>query len=262
MKVSSLFKRPEKYTDTKARTPAEKAEEEWDRRSGRLVLQNYHLRLMMVGLIVISIALTIGLVVQSMKSVVVPYIVEVDTTSGEVKNVGKLLQSDYTPRDAEIQYFLRQFVQNARAITLDPVVYDTQMQTLFAYLTQDAARKMKTEIQNEGQLQKFAQKVVQVKIVSILPIKGSNSWQVRWNEEEFATETGGLVTTPMSGVFTITIIPPKDEKILAVNPLGIYIADFSWSKDEAAAAKQQQQPQQQQQNRGNANSNAAQQQRR
>ncbi len=237
MKVSSLFKRPEKYTDVKAKTPAEKAEEEWDRRSGAVVIQNYHLRMMMVGLIIISIALAGGLVVQSLKSVVVPYIVEVDSASGEVKNVGKLIQNEYTPKDAEIQYFLRQFVQNARAITLDPVVYDNQMQTLFAYLTQDAAKKMKIEIQNEGQLQKFAQKVVQVKIVSVLPIKGSNSWQVRWNEEEFATESGGLVTTPMSGVFTITIIPPKDEKILAVNPLGIYIADFSWSKDEAAASR-------------------------
>ncbi len=241
MKITSIFKRPEKFTDTKARTPAEKAEEEWDRRSGRLVLQNYHLRLMMIGLIVISIALTVGLVIQSLKSVVVPYIVEVDSASGEVKNVGRLIHTDYTPKDAEIQYFLRQFVQNARAITLDPVVYDTQMQTLFAYLTQDGAKKMRTEIQNEGQLQKFSQKVVQVKIVSVLPIKGSNSWQVRWNEEEFATETGGLVTTPMSGVFTITVIPPKDEKVLAVNPLGIYIADFSWSKDEASAARQQSQ---------------------
>lgn len=251
MKISSLFKRPEKYSDVRPKTPAEKAEEEWDRRSGTLVQQNYHLRLMMLGLIVISVALTIGLVMQSLKSVVVPYIVEVDSTSGEVKNVGKLIRSEYTPQEAEIQYFLRQFIQNARAVTLDPVVYDTQMQTLFAFLTQDAAKKMKIEIQNEGQLQKFAHKVVQVKIVSVLPIQGSNSWQIRWNEEEFATETGGLVTTPMSGVFTVTVIPPKDEKILAVNPLGIYIADFSWSKDEAAASRQNQQQQQSQQNRQN-----------
>lgn len=35
----------------------------------------------------------------------------------------------------------------------------------------------------------------------------------------------------MSAIVTIAIKAPKDEATLTINPLGIYIKDFSWDKE-------------------------------
>lgn len=217
------------------RTPAEKAAETWDKREGAIVVQNHNLRRIIVGLIVISGLLTVGLVVQSLKSTVIPYVVEVDTSTGMVKNAGPLQENKYTPQEAETKYFISKFIINTREIPLDPVVYKEHWNTAYAFLTKAASSKMNAEIKNEKTAEKFGKRTVQVNITSILPMEGSNSYQVRWNEEEFAIGSGEKTVTPMSGIFTITNIPAKDEETLKVNPLGVYISDFNWARDATAS---------------------------
>ncbi|MBR5163577.1 MAG: type IV secretion system protein, partial [Schwartzia sp.] len=74
-------------------------------------------------------------------------------------------------------------------------------------------------------------------IISCLPMEGSSSWQIRWNEEEFTIGSGQKTVTPMSGIFMVTNITPKEEQVLDVNPLGIYVSDFNWTKDATAGNK-------------------------
>jgi len=230
-----FFNRPEKFTTIQPKTPAEKAEDKWDRRIGATVIQNANLRKIIVGLIIVIVLLTAGLVIQSLKSAVVPYVVEVDSSTGMVRNAGIVKESNYTPKDAEIKYFLSKFVINTREIPLDPVVYKDHWNSAYAFLTKAAAAKMNAEIKNEKVAEKFGRKTVQVNITSILPMEGSNSYQIRWNEEEFSIGSGEKIVTPMTSIFTITNIPAKDEETLKVNPLGIYISDFNWSKDATAS---------------------------
>lgn len=234
MSFKSFFSRPEKYTSVKPRSPAEEAEAVWDRREGEIVARMANLRKVILLLGVVSVGLTGGLVAQSLKSSVVPYIVEVDMNTGQVRNAGILRQEGYTPKEAEIKYFLSRFLIHARELPLDPVVYKTNWVNVYAFLTKDAAAKMGAQIRNEKLAEKFGQKTVQVQIVSCLPMEGSSSYQIRWSEEEFTIGTGQKIVTPMSGIFTITTLPPKDEKVLELNPLGIYISDFNWSRDATA----------------------------
>ena len=58
-----------------------------------------------------------------------------------------------------------------------------------------------------------------------------NSYQVRWNESIFNSQGAPVDDYKMTGIFTITYIEPKTEKEILENPLGIYIKDFSWSKE-------------------------------
>lgn len=235
MGIKSFFKRPEKFTTILPKSPAEKASDTWDKREGAIVVQNYNLRRIIVGLVIISGFLTVGLVIQSLKSTVIPYVVEVDTNTGMVKNAGPLKENNYTPQKAEIKYFLSKFVINTREIPLDPVVYKDHWDAAYAFLTKSAASKMNAEVKNEKIADKFGKKTVQVNITSVLPMEGSNSYQIRWNEEEFSIGSGEKVVTPMAGIFTVANIPAKDEDTMDLNPLGIYISDFNWSKDATAS---------------------------
>lgn len=239
MGINSFFKRPEKFTDMSGLSPADKAKSTWDRREGRIVVQNYNLRLIIVGLIIIAVALTGGLVYQSSKSMLVPYVVEVDKATGAVTNAGTIKPNTEMPsNDAITQYFVKRFIINARSMPLDPVVYKSQLQLAYSFLTKDSAAKLEANIKSEKTMEKFGHKTIQVEIVSVLPVDdkdGGNgkNYQVRWNEEEFNIGGGDKVITPMSGIFTIRNIPikDKDKSSLNDNPLSLFISDFSWTRD-------------------------------
>lgn len=212
------------------KNPIEEAEAIWDKREGRIVVQNHNLRKIIIGLLIVVVCLTIGLVIQSLKSSVETYVVQVDSLTGQVQ-VDALKQVQYNPKETEIKYFLSQFIANTRGLPLAPVVYKQHWNQAYAFLTKAAAAKMNAEVEAEKITQNFGKKTVQVNIVSILPMEGSNSYQVRWNEEEFMIGSGAKKTTAMTGIFTVTTIPVTDEETIKVNPLGIYFSDFNWTKD-------------------------------
>ena len=58
------------------------------RRVGSVLVQNYNLRRICILLCFVILVETGGLVIQSLKSSVAPYVIEVDSTTGLVKNVG------------------------------------------------------------------------------------------------------------------------------------------------------------------------------
>lgn len=142
----NIFKQPERFSDTSdtqsPATPADRARAVMDKRIGSVVVQSYNWRRISLGLLVACIVLSIGLTVQSLKSRVVPYVVTVDKSTGEVEKAGAFISQDYTPQEAEIRYFLSQFIQNARSIQLDPVQQEKMQKKAYAYLTQAAGRNM------------------------------------------------------------------------------------------------------------------------
>ena len=100
-------------------------------------------------------------------------------------------------------------------------------------MTKDAANKMNSILSaDENLTQNIGKKTVLTKINTILPISGSeNSWQIRWTEETYTLGSNKKNVANMSAIVTIAIKAPKDEATLTINPLGIYIKDFSWDKE-------------------------------
>ena len=202
------FRQPEKFSDTgRTLSPAEQARATIDARIGSVVVQNYNWRRIAIGLLVACIALSIGLTVQSLKSQIVPYVVTVDKSTGEVEKAGAFVSQDYTPQEAEVRYFIGQFIQNARSIQLDPVQQEKMQGKAYAYLTQAAAQKYAAIQRNEGFKEKYATYTVQTKI------------------------TGKQDTKKYECVFAVTTIPPKDEQTMLINPLGLYISDLNFSAE-------------------------------
>ena len=233
MNIKSLLAKPEQYTDYQPRTPAEKAAAVWDEREGGLVMQNMNLRKITIGLIVLSILLAAALVYKSLASNVIPYVVEVDINTGEVRGVGTVQSmTTYEPSENVYRYFLTRFLRNAREVPLDPVVYKSHLTDCFGFLTVDAARKFQTQLTDEKIGDKIGKYTVQVNIVSVLPIQeGGRSYQIRWEETEYAVATGQKTVTSYSGILTMQTITVADEEQLKINPVGLYISDFNWSKD-------------------------------
>jgi type IV secretion system protein VirB5 len=233
MKIGDFFSGPKQYANSSTpATPFDQAKEEWDRREGHIVVQNYNLRRLLLLSWLVLLVISGGLVVQSTKSSVVPYVVEVDSTTGVVRNAGLAEAQEYTPQAAEMKYFLSQFIRNIRSLPLDPVVYKMNMETAYGFLTKQAANKMSVQLQNENPLEHFGKETVQVKIGSMLEMTdSSSSYQIRWMEEHYDIASGKKTSIPMSGIFTIRLQLPKQQKDLEINPLGIFIADFNWTPE-------------------------------
>lgn len=226
------FRQPEKFSDTgRTLSPAEQARATIDARLGSVVVQNYNWRRIAIGLLVACIALSIGLTVQSLKSQIIPYVVTVDKSTGEVEKAGAFVSQDYTPQEAEVRYFIGQFIQNARSIQLDPVQQEKMQGKAYAYLTQAAAQKYAAIQRNEGFKEKYATYTVQTKITGIKKIPDTESYHATWTEEEFNIASGKQGTKKYECVFAVTTIPPKDEQTMLINPLGLYISDLNFSAE-------------------------------
>ena len=233
--MKSLFSKPEKFTSYEPESPAARAARKWDEREGEIIVQNYNLRRLLAGLLGVIMILTVGLVYKSLSANVMPYIVEVDTVTGAVRNVGTIESSThYQAGEAVYKYFLSKFLKNTREIPLDPVVYRENLTASNGFLTKNAAVKLQTMLRTEKTLEKFGHQTVQINIATILPLEGGRSYQIRWTEETFTIGTGEKKVTPYSGIFTVQLIKSADEAQLAINPIGMYISDFSWSKDATA----------------------------
>src|SRR5690348_9542250 len=101
-------------------TPYQRAAQVWDDRIGSARAQARNWRLMALGGLTLSAALSAGLLWQSMQSHVVPYVVAVDRL-GEARAIAPA-ERDYQPTDSQIAWFLAHFITDVRSISLDPVL--------------------------------------------------------------------------------------------------------------------------------------------
>lgn len=210
-------------------TPYQRAAEEWDNRIGTARVQAKNWRIMALCLVGICAILAAGLIYQSSKSRVVPYVVQVNA-EGLVQAAGPAVQSKYVPSKAVLQYFLSQFVTYVRSIPLDPVVAKNHWLAAYGYLRQGAANTLSEIALKEQPLQKVGRETVAVQIKSVV-LLSAETFQVRWEESTFNQEGSFAGTRNMTGLFTVEVAPPSDEKTLKVNPLGLYIRHFSWSQE-------------------------------
>jgi type IV secretory pathway TrbF-like protein len=94
-------------------TPYHRAQQVWDDRIGSARVQAKNWRLMALGTLLLAFTMAAGLLWQSMRSTITPYVVEV-TSAGEVRAVGPAAEH-YRPNDAQIGFHLGQFIRKVRS---------------------------------------------------------------------------------------------------------------------------------------------------
>ncbi|MBT1077217.1 conjugal transfer protein TrbF [Geobacter grbiciae] len=210
-------------------TPYQLAQEEWDKRIGSARVQAKNWRITAIGTIGVAAIAVCGLIYQSSKTQVVPYVVQVNS-EGIVQAAGPAKQMNYAPGENEIKFFLSQFVTSVRSLPLDPVVAKNSWLKAYQYLRQGAANTLNEIAQKEQPFSHIGQETVAVQVINVTAMS-KDTYQVRWNETVYNREGVTIGSQSMTGLFSIEFQPPKDEKTLMVNPIGLYIKQFSWSKD-------------------------------
>lgn len=239
MAIKSLKESKERYTTEQPEKKSlwERAEGVWDERLGSLAVQNYNQRRWIRGLL-IALILSIGVSgYMSTKNTTVPYVVTVDSNSGEVKNIGVATESSVTPEEAELQYYVRQFITDTRRIPLDGDVYKSQWTEAANFMTKDCFAKMTSDYNSSKRGEIVGKKTVLINIVSVLPIESGRTYEVHWTEEEFVIGSGAKTVIPMRGIFTMVHLPQKDLEKVQKNPLSIYFSDFNWQRDAVQPTK-------------------------
>jgi len=210
-------------------TPYLKAKEIWDNRIGSARVQAYNWRLAFFATVGLCFVLVIGLIFQSAKSSVAPYIVEVGP-GGELLAVSKAVQANRAPNDPEIRYFLAKWIKDVRALPLDAVVKKQSWISAYGSMRQKAALKMNEIVRKDDPMSKIGEETISVTPSAIVKMS-DKTYQVRWTEDIFSKEGSPKQSYRMTGLVTIDFTQPANEKEIMANPLGLYISDFSWSKE-------------------------------
>jgi type IV secretion system protein VirB5 len=226
------FKRPIlRYGDTPDPvTPYQKAAQVWDERLGAARVQAHNWRLMALGSLALSLLLAALLLWLGRSAATVPYIVEVDPRGG-ARAVGPAAEA-YKPSDAQIAFHLARFVDNVRALSIDPVVVRQNWLKAYDFVTDRAAVTLNEYARDNDPFTRVGRETVAVEVTSVVRASDS-SFQVRWLERIF--EGGSLKDTKrLTGLFSLVLTVPKTVEAVRKNPLGIYVHTFNWSQDVTA----------------------------
>ncbi|MDR2017911.1 MAG: hypothetical protein LBQ00_03400 [Syntrophobacterales bacterium] len=229
--MSSEFNQPTQTykPDGLPLTPYLKAKEIWDNRIGTARMQAYNWRLIAFAAMGLCLVLILGLIFQSTKSSVAPYIIEVGQ-AGELLAVSKATQANRSANENEIKYFLGKWVKDIRALPLDAVVKKQSFVSAYASMRQKAAIKMNEILKKDDPMSKIGEETISVTPTAIVKMS-EKTYQVRWTEDVFSKEGSPKQSYRMTGLITIDFTPPSSEKEIMINPLGLYISDFSWSRE-------------------------------
>ena len=212
-------------------TPYQAAQQLWDERIGSSRVQARNWRLMAFGCLGLSILVAGGLVWQSTRSHITPYVVEVDHL-GEVKAVGPAIQA-YRPADAQIAHHLERFIRDVRSLPIDPIVLRDNWLEAYDYATERGAATLNEYARANDPFSHVGQNSVAIEVTSVVRAS-ENSFQVRWIERSYAN--GAPSTTERwTAILSIVIRLPANEQSLRKNPLGLYVDGLNWSRELGAA---------------------------
>ncbi len=226
---SIMFKRPSvRYGRTpEPETPYQKAAQVWDERIGSARVQAKNWRLMAFGSLILASGLAGGLVWQSARGTITPWVVQVDHL-GQPQVVGPAT-ANYRPTDPEIAYDLAQFIENVRGLPDDPVVLRQNWLRAYDFTTNHGAAALNNFARVNDPFGKLGKEQVSVEVSSVIRASPT-SFRVAWIERHYENDQF-TATVRWTAILTVVIKTPHDAAQLRKNPLGVYVDAISWSKD-------------------------------
>jgi type IV secretion system protein VirB5 len=225
----NVFRRPSvRYGATpEPETPYQRAAQVWDDRIGSARVQAKNWRLMAFGSLFLSAGLAFGLVWQSARGSIVPWVVQIDKI-GEAQAVGPAI-ADYKPIDSQIAWHLARFIEQVRAIPVDAVIVRQNWLRAYEFTTDRGAAGLNDYARANDPFAKVGKRQVAVEVSSVIRAS-PDSFRVAWFERSY--ENGQLAGTERwTAILTIALQQPRDADRLKQNPLGIYVNAISWSKE-------------------------------
>ena len=210
------------------------AAEAWDRRMG-LATRNARLwRGVAVVALLTCLALSVGLAYAASRRQVEVYVAQIDPR--EARTLGVQLAGDrYTPNAGAKAYFVADVIRKSRGRILDPVAQNNRLREVYAFLAGPAEQRMNEYMANDPPAAADGRRVAREVEIGTMLQQGEDHYQVRWTERTYA---GGRLaeTADYTGLFAVTLDPPKDKRAILTNPLGLFVTDINWGRDFPANA--------------------------
>lgn len=214
-------------TTPEATTPYQRAAQAWDDRIGSARVQAHSWRLACFGSIAISALLAGGLIWQSARGSITPWVVQVDKF-GEAQAVAPA-DANYRPSDPQIAFHLARFIENVRSVPADAVVLRQNWLRSYDFVTARGALALNDHARSNDPFALVGKSQVAVDVSSVIRASDS-SFRISWSERRY--QDGSLVATERwSAIVTVVIQAPRTPDALRKNPLGVFVNALNWSKE-------------------------------
>jgi type IV secretory pathway TrbF-like protein len=212
------------------------ARRSWNDHVGSVVASRQLWQVVALLSLLIALASVGGMVYIGSQSRFVPYVVEVDKL-GQAMAVAPAQRA--APVDARVVHAaVASFVNDLRTVTPDVALQRKAVFRAYAMLSSsDAATAKANEwlngTEDSSPFKRAARETVSTEIVSVIP-QTPDTWQVDW-VETVRDRQGVMKGQParmraLVTVYTVPATPQTTEEQVRNNPLGIYVRDFSWSR--------------------------------
>ncbi|HPG02265.1 MAG TPA: conjugal transfer protein TrbF [Rhodoblastus sp.] len=208
-------------------TPYQKAAQVWDERIGSARVQARNWRLMAFGCLALSTGLAGGLLWQSARGSVTPWIVQVDRL-GQAQAIAPAAY-DYQPTDPQIAFHLARFIEDVRGLPSDPIVLRQDWLRAYDFVTDRGALALNDFARNADPFAKIGKMQVTIEISSVIRAS-PESFRIAWIERRY--ENAQLASTERwTAILSVVVQTPHEADRLRKNPLGLFVNAINWSKE-------------------------------
>lgn len=211
-------------------TPYHRAMQEYDERCGTAKANAANWRLIAFGLLIMCFACIGASYYFANRSVLTPYIVEVDNKTGAVISTSKI-ETRTVANQKEKEYFAWQVIKKARTLPKDIVVYESNWSDVYTFLDNSSSQKfndMAIREDHKGKLMLGITTMLNLKQITQLS-NNEDTYNIRWNEITYEPDGKKSSEYALEAFITIQQQSPS-EKTMYINPLGLKIKDYSMSK--------------------------------
>jgi len=212
-----------------ADSPYLAARKAWDERYGDLITRAQNWRAAAFLALGVALLETTGLIALSLRSKVVPFVVAVDNldrvvASGPADETS--VADDRLKRAA-----LCQWLNNLRMVTIDGIAQRKAIDRAYAMIANGSPAQVSIGdyYRNDPPHQRAQTRTVDVEIKAVFPTT-DRTYEVEWLETMRSLTGQVLSEERWKGSVTIAVNPPSDERLLRLNPLGVYVTNVSWSR--------------------------------
>lgn len=212
------------------------ARRSWNDHVGAEVAARQHWQIFGILLLLITLAAVGGMIHIGSQSKFVPYVIEVDKL-GQPLAVAPAQEAKKADQRV-VHAAVASFINDARLVTPDVALQRKAVFRLYSMLSVNDPATAKANdwlngTEESSPFKRAGIETVNTEILSVLP-QSPETWQVDW--QETVRDRQGLVKEQpfrMRALITVYIVPATPqttEEQIRNNPLGIYVRDFSWSK--------------------------------
>lgn len=212
-----------------ANSPYFEARREWNERYGGYIQQAHHWRTVAVVCGMATLIAVTGLVYIGAQNKIVPYVVEVDKLGG----VAAVQRADAVNAvdSRVVKAYLARFVADWRTVSIDRQAQKGSIDRVYAMLPSGsvALSKLNDYFRTNNPFTLASKRTVSVAVTNLLPLS-EQTWQVEWQEVTRDSRGDVQGNLRMKASIIVGITPSTDERLILINPLGVYVTDLNWSQ--------------------------------